>query len=65
MIVDKIFTRDYEFSVPSAASAVVLGRTSNGKADWKTRTGVSAKDVQIGRIEKENHKCHSERSEES
>ena len=39
-IVDDIFTRDYEFSSPSAASAVILGRTSNGNVDWKTKKGV-------------------------
>ena len=44
-IVDKIFTRDYEFSAPSAASAVVLGRNSNGNIDWKTQAGVSLRDI--------------------
>lgn len=34
-----LFTVDYEFNAPSAASAVVLGRSSNGKIDWKDASG--------------------------
>lgn len=45
IIVDRVFTRDYEFSAPSAASAVVLGHTSNGNVDWKTTDGVKLKDL--------------------
>lgn len=44
-IVDKKFTRNYEFSAPSAASAVVLGHTSNGNIDWKTADGTKLKDL--------------------
>lgn len=29
------FAQDYAFNSPSTASGVVLGRTSNGRADWK------------------------------
>lgn len=45
VIVDGIFTRDYEFTAPSAASAVILGHTSNGNADWKTEDGTKLKDL--------------------
>ncbi len=45
-IADDVFTRDYEFSAPSAASAVLLGRTSNGNVDWKTAEMVPLRDVQ-------------------
>ena len=45
IIVDRVFTRDYEFNAPSAASAVVLGHTSNGHVDWKTADGVKLKDL--------------------
>ncbi len=45
IIVDRVFTRDYEFNAPSAASAVVLGHTSNGNVDWKTAEGVKLKDL--------------------
>ena len=44
-ITDGAFTRDYEFKAPSAASAVVLGHTSNGNVDWKTENGTKLKDL--------------------
>lgn len=44
-IVDRVFTRDYEFNAPSAASAVILGHTSNGNVDWKTADGVKLRDL--------------------
>lgn len=33
------FTQDYLFDTPSGAAAAVLGRTSNGWAEWKTAGG--------------------------
>ncbi len=45
IITDRVFVRDYEFNAPSAASAVVLGHTSNGNVDWKTSDGVKLKDL--------------------
>ena len=47
VIVDRVFTRDYEFNAPSAASAVDLGHTSNGNVDWKTADGVKLKDLDL------------------
>ena len=44
-ISDRVFTRDYEFKAPSAASAVILGHTSNGNVDWKTTDGTKLKDL--------------------
>ena len=44
-ICDRVFTRDYEFKAPSAASAVILGHTSNGNVDWKTADGTKLKDL--------------------
>ena len=44
-ISDRVFTRDYEFKAPSAASAVIMGHTSNGNVDWKTADGVKLKDL--------------------
>ena len=44
-IVDGAFQTDFEFSAPSAASAVVLGRTSNGNVDWRTEDGTKLKDL--------------------
>ena len=37
------FTQDYTFNSPSQASAVVLGRSSNGRTDWKDATGRTLK----------------------
>jgi hypothetical protein len=34
-----IFTKNYTFSSPSSASAIVLGRPSNGWVDWKDSNG--------------------------
>ena len=45
IIKDGTFQKDYEFSAPSAASAVVLGHTSNGNVDWKTEDGTKLKDL--------------------
>ncbi|MCR5346144.1 MAG: GIY-YIG nuclease family protein [Fretibacterium sp.] len=45
IIADGVFVRDYEFNAPSAASAVVLGHTSNGNVDWKTADGVRLRDL--------------------
>ena len=44
-ISDRVFVRDYEFKAPSAASAVILGHTSNGNVDWKTADGTKLKDL--------------------
>jgi hypothetical protein len=40
------FTQDYTFSSPSLASAAVLGRSSNGRVDWKDATGRTLKEIQ-------------------
>ena len=45
IIVDDRFTKDYEFTAPSAASAVVLGHNSNGNEDWKTDQGIKLKNL--------------------
>lgn len=45
IITERNFTKDYEFNAPSAASAVVLGHTSNGNIDWKTDDGINLKDL--------------------
>lgn len=39
------FTKDYEFSAPSAASSVVLGRSSSGSKEWKASDGTLLKDL--------------------
>ena len=39
-----VFTQDYAFKSPSAASGVISGRSSNGLTDWKTRQGIALKE---------------------
>lgn len=39
-----VLQKDYEFSTPSAASAIMLGRPSNGNNDWKTSDGEKLKE---------------------
>ena len=41
-----VFTQDHAFTSPSTASAVVLGRNSNGREAWKTDTGITLKELQ-------------------
>lgn len=45
IIENRTFTKDYEFSSPSAAATVVLGHNANGNLDWKTEAGVKLKDL--------------------
>jgi len=45
IIDNNAFTRDYEFTSPSTASSVVLGRSSNGNVDWKSIDGTKLKDL--------------------
>lgn len=40
------FTQDYTFSSPSQASAVVLGRSSNGRRDWRDASGRTLNEIQ-------------------
>lgn len=40
------FTRDYIFTSSSLAAAVVMGRNSNGRTEWKTEDHKSLKDIE-------------------
>ncbi len=40
------FTQDYVFSSPSTAAAVVLGRSANGRVEWKDAKGRTLKELQ-------------------
>ena len=40
------FTKDYLFSSPSTAAAIVMGRSANGLIEWKKTDGSSIKDNQ-------------------
>jgi len=40
------FAQDYVFSSPSTAAAVVLGRSANGRIEWKDASGRALKEIQ-------------------
>ncbi|MEO7863255.1 MAG: DUF4357 domain-containing protein [Nitrospirales bacterium] len=40
-----VFTKEAEFSSPSAAAVVIYGGTANGLAAWKTKDGKSLKQL--------------------
>jgi hypothetical protein len=40
------FTQDYEFDSPSTAAGVILGRSANGRLEWKDPNGRSLKELQ-------------------
>ncbi len=46
-----IFAEDYLFSSPSAAAAVVLGRSANGLVEWKDSSGKDLKSIEAAEIE--------------
>ncbi len=41
-----VFTQDYFFNSPSTAAGVVLGRTANGRIEWKNSKGETLKHIQ-------------------
>ncbi|MEO8034829.1 MAG: DUF4357 domain-containing protein [Acidobacteriota bacterium] len=41
-----VFTQDYVFTSPSTAAGVILGRSSNGRVEWKTKEGKTLKELQ-------------------
>ncbi len=43
-----VFAKDYEFTSPSAAAAVVHGGHANGLREWKDDRGVSLKELELG-----------------
>lgn len=44
-------SQDYTFSSPSSAAGVLLGRSSNGRAEWKDAQGRSLKAIQEAAVE--------------
>ena len=51
---------DYLFSSPSAAAAVLMGRSANGLIEWKNKSGKTLKDVEASEIEKANQQNMTE-----
>lgn len=46
IIEQNIFMSDYIFNSPSAAAAVILGRSANGLTSWKTQDGIELKSIE-------------------
>jgi hypothetical protein len=46
LISEGVFTKDYEFSSPSAAASVIHGGHANGLREWKGANGVSLKELE-------------------
>jgi hypothetical protein len=53
-----ILASDYLFSSPSAAAAVIMGRSANGLIEWKTSMGRELKAVEESEISKANNSSH-------
>lgn len=45
------FSQDFSFSSPSLAAAIVLGRSANGRTEWKDTKGRTLKDIQTSQAE--------------
>ena len=41
------FAQDQVFGSPSTAAAVILGRSANGRTEWKNRDGTTLKQIQL------------------
>ena len=42
----QVTDHDYTFNSPSTAAGVMLGRSANGRVEWKDATGRTLKDLQ-------------------
>jgi hypothetical protein len=43
--------QDYTFDSPSTAAGVLLGRSSNGRTDWKDAEGKTLKQIQTSEVD--------------
>lgn len=44
------FVKDYVFTSPSSAAAIVMGRNANGRTEWKLENQKSLKDVEENKV---------------
>lgn len=44
---DNKFTKDYVFTSPSLAASIIMGRSANGKTEWKNKNGSTINDMEI------------------
>lgn len=47
-----VFTQSYLFNSPSTAAGVVLGRSANGRTEWKSKNGKTLKEIQEAQAQK-------------
>lgn len=47
VVQEAIFLKDHEFSSPSTAAAIVLGRNANGLIEWKLEDGTTLKEYEL------------------
>lgn len=50
-----VFTQDQVFNSPSTAAGVILGRTANGRIEWKNGAGKTLKQLQAAAADGEEH----------
>ncbi len=50
VVVNNRFEKDYLFSSPSAAAAVVMGRSANGLTEWVSEDGKQLKSIESGEL---------------
>lgn len=49
-VVSDTFVKDYVFTSPSLAAAVIMGRSANGRIEWKNKDGITLKDIEESEI---------------
>ncbi|MDD5277602.1 MAG: DUF4357 domain-containing protein [Methylovulum sp.] len=54
-----IFENDYLFSSPSAAAAIVMGRSANGLIEWKDGSGKVLKSIEENEIQNANKELNT------
>jgi hypothetical protein len=54
-----IMSKDYLFSSPSAAAAVIMGRSANGLLEWKNSSGKTLKEIEAAEIKSANNSVNS------
>ena len=50
-VVSETFVKDYVFTSPSLAAAIVMGRNANGRTEWRNKDGITLKDIEESEID--------------
>ena len=50
-VLDRKLIKDYLFNNPSYAATFVLGKSSNGRTEWKDKDGVTLKEIEEKEID--------------